>query len=105
MLISGEALIHSFKLPFSIHGERGGVWKVTVSGPGQLHTEGETQASPYELLDTMLSDGFKKCCQLFPNQAPPPPPLPRPRPALPVPESEPEPAAPKRKTFNRRMAR
>jgi hypothetical protein len=102
MLISGEALIHSFKLPFSIHGAPGSVWKVTVSGPGQLHTEGEThEPSPYDLLDRMLKAGFEKCCRAFPNQAPPEPPLPRPRPAMP----EAEPAAPKRKAFSRRVGR
>jgi hypothetical protein len=89
MLIKGEALIHSFTLPFSIHGERGGIWKITVSGPGQLHTEGEThEPSPYDLLDRMLSEGFRKCCRTFPNQAPPLPPLP----------------LPKRKPFKRRVA-
>ena len=102
MLIKGEALIHSFTLPFSIHGQPGN-WKVTVSGP-QLHTEGEThEPSPYDLLDRMLSEGFRKCCRTFPNQAPPEPPLPRP--ALPTPESEPAAAAPKRKAFNRRIVR
>ena len=66
MLIKGEALIHYFKLPFSIHGERGGLWKVTVSGPGQLHTEGEThEPSPYDLLDRMLSGGSERFAETF----------------------------------------
>ena len=88
MLIKGEALIHSFTLPFSIHGQPGN-WKVTVSGP-QLRLESETREdTAYSLLDEMLTAGFKKCCQLFPQQAPPLPPMP----------------LPKRKAFNRRVGR
>jgi hypothetical protein len=104
MLLYGECLIHSFKLKYSIHGVRGGVWRIAIDGPGQLHTEGEThELTPYGLLDTMLDAGFQSCCRSFPNQRPPEPPLPRPAPR--VPETEPEPAVPKRKAFNRRASR
>jgi hypothetical protein len=106
MLVSGNALVHSFTLQFVIHGERG-KWRLTLSGPGPLKLERETRDdSPYVLLDEMLTAGFKQCFRDFPGQAPPEPPLRRALPVtLPVTETEPALPVPKRKAFSRRASR
>jgi hypothetical protein len=71
MLIRGECLISTVTLNFSIHGEHGDGWRVTVSGPdGITSGERETDAGPYELLDELIDSVFKTCCRRFPDRVP-----------------------------------
>jgi hypothetical protein len=56
MLLKGEALIGTFTFTFAAHGKRG-EWHVTVTAPGGMTSECETQeATPYALLNEMLAD-------------------------------------------------
>jgi hypothetical protein len=74
MLISGTALIHSFTIEFSAHGERG-QWALTVKAPGHIASECETEEqTPFALLDEMLASAYAACCRRFPEQAPLPKP-------------------------------
>lgn len=59
MLLKGEALIQSFTFGFSIHGQRND-WKVSVTQPGGIVSECETQeATPYALFNEMLADAYE----------------------------------------------
>jgi hypothetical protein len=74
MLISGQMQKHTFSISFTIYGDDGGDWKITVSGPGLIPLERETRGSPYFMLDAMLSAAFKASCDRFPERAPLPKP-------------------------------
>ena len=63
MLLKGEALIESYTLGFAVHGKRN-EWTVTITLPGGIVDERETdEASPYILLNEMLTDGYQAACR------------------------------------------
>jgi len=73
VLIRGEALMHSFTLEYSAHGEAG-LWDVSVKSPGCAPLQRQTyDETPYKLLDQMLTAAFESSCRVFPERAPPKP--------------------------------
>ena len=55
MVIRGEALIQSFTFSFAVHGQRND-WRVTVTAPGGVASEHETQeATWFPLFNEMLA--------------------------------------------------
>ncbi len=70
MLIQGSALLHSFTVEFSLHGDDGN-WKATVKAPGHLSLEREAcDTTPYLLLEEMLAAAFDACRRNFPDRWP-----------------------------------
>jgi hypothetical protein len=64
----------TFTIGFAVSGDKNN-WTISVTGPGNLATECQTQEETgYGLLDEMLSDMFAACCRKFPERAPKPPP-------------------------------
>ena len=63
MVVRGEALIGSFTIAFTIHGQRND-WQVTVTAPGGSVSEYETQeATWFPLFNEMLAAASENASQ------------------------------------------
>jgi len=65
-----EILAGTFTINSAIHGEKHN-WTVSVSAPGNITSESETQeASPWGLFDDMLADALAALYRRHPERVP-----------------------------------